>query len=236
MDKHLKGLLGVICRADDIIVHGKTEQEHNDHIYALFNRLLQVNMWLNSKKAVFCCTHIPFFRMTIDSDGLMPDPNKVKSIKDWKTPTCVAEVQSFLGLVNYLLRFLTNLATLCKPLQDLCKSNVLFNWSPNTEQAFQNIKNVITDGVKLWFYDERLPLIIESDASSLGLGSAMLQPVMEKDGELTPIYFHSKTLSDVEKNYPNIDRELLGVVHAVEKFLNFTTGCKLSFILIINLF
>ena len=54
----------------------------------------------------------------------------------------------------------------------------------------------------------------------------MLQPDKEKDGELAPIYFHSKTLSDTEKNYPNIDRELLGVVHAVEKFSNFTTGHK----------
>ena len=99
--------------------------------------------------------------MTIDSDGLMPDPNKVKSIKDWKTPTHVAEVQSFLGLVNFLLRFIPNLVTLHKPLQDLCKSNVLFNWSPNTEQAFQNIKNAITDDVRLRFYDESLPLIIE---------------------------------------------------------------------------
>ena len=89
--------------------------------------------------------------MTIDSDGLMPDPNKVKSIKDWKTPACVSDMQSFLGLVNYLLRFTPNLATLGKPLQDLCKSNVLFNWSLNREQAFHNIKNDITDDVKLRF-------------------------------------------------------------------------------------
>ena len=143
--------------------------------------------------------------MTIDSDGLMSDPNKVKSIKDWKTPTYVAEVQGFLGLVNYLLRFIPNLATLCKPLQDLCKSNVLFNWSPNTEQKFQNIKNAITDDVRLWFNDESLPLIIESDASGLGLVSAMLQPDKDKDGELALIYFHSKTLSYTEKNYPNIE-------------------------------
>ena len=79
----------------------------------------------------------------------MPDPNKVKSIKDWKTPTSVAEVQSFLGLVNYLLRFIPNLATLHKPLQDLSKSNVLFNWSLNTKHALQNIKNIITNDVKL---------------------------------------------------------------------------------------
>ena len=85
-------------------------------------------------------------------------------------------------------------------------------------------------------YDESLPLIIESDASGLGLGSSMLQPVMEKDDELAPIYFYSKTLSDTEKNYPNIDRELSGVVHALEKFSNFTTGHKLSFTLIISLF
>ena len=127
MDKHLKGLLGVISIADDIIVHGKTEQEHYDCMYALFNRLLKINMQLNPKKAVFCCTHIPFFGMTIDSDGLMPDPSNVKSIKDRKTPTCVEDVQSFLGFVNYLLRFIPNLATLHKPLQDLCKSNVLFH-------------------------------------------------------------------------------------------------------------
>ena len=106
-------------------------------------------MQLDPEKAVFCCTHTPFFGMKIDRDGLMADPNRVKSIKDWKTPTCVADVQRFLGLVNYLLRFIPNLATLHKPLQDMCKSNVLFHWSPNTEQAFQNIKNAITDDVKL---------------------------------------------------------------------------------------
>ena len=61
LDKYLKGLLGVICIADDIIVHSKTEQEHNDCMYALFNRLLKINMQLNPEKAIFCCICIPFF-------------------------------------------------------------------------------------------------------------------------------------------------------------------------------
>ena len=68
--------------------------------------------------------------------------------------------------------------------------------------------------------------MIESAASGLRLGSVTFQPEKNKDGELAPIYFHFKTLSDTEKNYPNIDRELLGVVHTVEKFSNFTTGYK----------
>ena len=131
------------------------------NLKGLLYRLLKINMQLNPVKAIFCCTCIPFFGMTIDSDGLMPDPNKVRSIKDWKTPMCVPQVQSFLSLVNYLLRFIPNLATLHKPLQDLCKSNVIINWSPNTEQPFQNIENAITDDVKLRFHDESLPLIIE---------------------------------------------------------------------------
>ena len=119
---------------------------------------------------------MPFFGQVLTKEGLRSDLHKVDVIKQWPTQTNVTELQSFLGSVNYLCKFIPYLSDLRQPLQGLFKSNSDFLWTQVNERTFNNIKEAITKDVTLQFFDQEQPLYIEVDASKKGIGAIMLQP------------------------------------------------------------
>ena len=160
-------------------------------------------------------------------DGLSPDTKKVELIQQWPTPTNHKELQSFLGTVNYLSRFLAFLSDLHVPLQALLKKDTEFVWMSVHQHAFDQIKLHVSNDVKLQFYDSSKPLYIEVDTSKKGIGAVMLQqdsiiPNTSNSTEilmnLHPISYTSKTLSSTESNYSNIEHELLGLLLAITHF------------------
>ena len=112
----------------------------------------------------------------MSAEGIKPDPNKVKAIKDWPIPLNVKELQSFLGSVNYLSHFVPELSSLTTPLQPLVKTNTDFIWLQSHTEAFEWIKNAISYDCLLQFCDVSCPLLIKWDASMKGLGCIFLQP------------------------------------------------------------
>ena len=106
-----------------------------------------------------------------------PDPGKVKAFKEWPTLTNVKELQSFLGSVNYLSRFIPKLSCLRTPLQPFVKNNSEFLWLQTHTDVFEKIKCAISDDCFLQFYDISHPLLIECDASKNGLTCLLLQPM-----------------------------------------------------------
>ena len=169
---------------------------------------------------------MPFFSQIFTKDGLKPDPHKVDVIQQWPTPTCVAELQSFLGSVKYLCKFIPYLPDLRQPLQELLKSSNEFYWTQVHEKAFNQLKEAIAKDVTLQFFNQDLPLYIEVDASKKGIGAVMLQPDkttkntsnVQIPNNLRPVAYVSKTLTSCESNYSNIERELLGVLFHVLHF------------------
>ena len=143
-----------------------------------------------------------------------------------------------MGSVNYLSKFLAFLSDLCAPLQPLLKKDSEFIWTDTHIVAFNHIKEHVSNDVKLQFFDSSKPLFIEVDASKQGIGAAMLQcdPIVkdssstEIPNNLRPISYASKTLSETESNYSNIERALLGVVFAVTHFKHFTYGRPVTII------
>ena len=142
-------------------------------------------MHLNPDKVKIDCHEAPFFRNVLSKDGLSPDNTKVQLIKDWPVPTNHKELQSFLGTVNYLSRFLAFLSDLCAPLQSLLKKDTQFVWTSVHQHAFDQIKLHVSNDVKLQFYDANRPLYIEVDTSKKGIGMVMLQEdsIMKDDSK-----------------------------------------------------
>ena len=144
----------------------------------------------------------------------------------------VTELQSFLGSVNYLSWFITGLSQLRKPLQVLVKKNSEFVWTTVHDKSFHDLKDMVSEDCLIQFYDLQKPLYIECDASKQGIGCVMLQPddnitsntVDGIPSNLRPVAYASKSLSEAEQNYANIERELLGVVFSLETFKHFTSG------------
>ena len=181
---------------------------------------------------------MPFFGQVLTKEGLRPDPYKVDVIKQWPTPTNITELQSFLGSVNYLCKFIPYLSDLRQPLQGLLKSDREFLWTQIHDKAFNNLKQAICKDITLQFFDSDLSLYIKADASQKGIGAIMLQPdkkckntsTTEIPNNLRPVAYASKTLTSCESNYSNFERELLGVLFSVLHFKHFTYGCKVHII------
>ena len=188
-------------------------------------------MYLNPDKVKINCSEVQFFGNVLSKDGLSSDNTKVQLIKDWPVPTNHKELQSFLGTVNYLSRFLAFLSDFHVPLQALLKKGTEFVWTLVHRHTFDQIKLHVSNDVKLQFYNASKPLYIEVDTSKKGIGAVMLQqdsivPNTVKSDEvltnLRPISYASKTLWSTESNYLNIECELLGLLFTVTHFKHFT--------------
>ena len=125
----LDGLSGVTNIADDVLVFCRTESEFKTNMTSFLDRCVEQDMHLNPEKIQINCERVPFFGNTLSKDGLSLDLNKVRLIQEWPTPQNQKELQSFLGTVNYLSRFLTFLSDLRAPLQNLLKKESEFVWT-----------------------------------------------------------------------------------------------------------
>ncbi|KAL5010856.1 hypothetical protein ScPMuIL_013161 [Solemya velum] len=155
--------------------------------------------------------------MLYDADGVHPDPDKVKAIQEMDTPQSAKQLQEFLGMVTYLSPFLPHASQLTAPLRELFKKDVLFDWTPSHQVAYNKIISLISREVSLSYFDPQKPSVLQVDASSRGLGAVLMQANK-------PIAFASKSLSECEQRYANIERELLAVVFGCEKFHTYLYG------------
>ena len=234
----LEGLNGTINIADDVLVFCCDYNSFKSNVISFLNRCGEKHLHLNPDKIQINIPDVSFFDQVLTKEGLKPDPHKVDVIKQLPTPTNVTELQSFLGSVNYLCKFIPYLSDLRQPLQGLLKSNSEFIWTQVHDKAFENLKQAICKDITLQFFDSDLPLYIEADASQKGIRVIMLQPdkshkntsKSEIPSNLRPVAYASKMLTSCESNYSNIERELLGVLFSVLHFKHFTYGHKVHII------
>ena len=151
------------------------------------------------------------------TDGQKPSQNKVKAIQEMPPPQCKKQVQSFIGMINYLSKFSAYLFELAEPICELSKEKVPFNWGLEHEEVFQLIKKEIMTAPILAYYNPKKPTILQTNTSCKGLGACLLQN--EK-----PVYFASKALTETQKGYVAIELELLAVAWVMEKFHHFLYG------------
>lgn len=214
-------LEGILCVADDLMLYGvgDTDEEalvdHDRKLDALLKRCSSVGIRLNKAKVKLRQTSAPFLGHLVTNKGLLPDPEKVKAVKEMPAPTDVEGVQRLNGFVNYLAKFLPQLSDVMQPIRQLTRQDVPWNWAPVQEKAFTKVKELVMQAPILRFYDPEKPLTIQCDASEKGLGAALLQ-------EGQPLCFASRALTDTETRYAQIEKEMLAIVFAVEKFHQYT--------------
>ena len=223
LDQEIDDLDGVRTVADDILVlgNGETMQEavadHDRKLKELFDRCRAKHIKLNPNKIELKKTSMPYIGHILTSDGVQADPAKVQAILEMKQPTDVAGVRRILGTVNYLAKFLPHLSQVSEPLRQLTKKNQPFDWDKSHDAAFTQIKKLITEPPVLKYYESTKPLIIQCDASDHGLGAALIQ-------EGKPVAFASRALTHAEKQYAQIEKELLAIVYGTERFHQYTYG------------
>ena len=206
----LQGLPYVQCLLDDIVVTGRNDDEHLRNLENVLKRLHEYGLSVNKNKCEFFKDQIEYCGYVVDCFGVHKSKSKINAIVKCKTPANVSDLRSFLGLVNYYHKFLLNLSTVLHPLYELLEKNAQFVWSANCQNAFEEVKTLISSDLVRAHYDPNVSLKVECDASPVGVG-AVLSHVYE-DGSERPIAFASKSLSKTERNYVQIDKEALAIV------------------------
>lgn len=217
LNETLEGLQGCINVADDIIVHGKSEMEHDRNMKELISRCKERNVQLNDEKACLKKKELEFLGHIIGQNGVKPDPNKVKAILEMPEPNDAAGVRRFCGIIQYLARFIPNLSTTAEPLRSLTRKNAEFRWGKECEESFAELKRKVAEATTLNYFDENKPLSIQVDSSIDGIGAVLLQ-----DGK--PIEFASRALTDTQQKWAQIEKETLAVVFGLERFHQYTYG------------
>lgn len=223
MDKILAGCKGVLVYLDDILVHGKDKTEHDIHLQAVLERLKQFDVMLNKEKLEIGKSSVKFVGHVISADGIRPAIDKLEAIRKCRKPESPEEIRSFLGLVTYLGSFIPDLATKAAPLRRLIvEGKDSFAWEVAHDKCFQEIKDCITNDLKLSFFDRQRKTTIVVDASPVGLGAILTQK--DEKGKDHVVMFASKTLADPEKRYCQTEKEALAIVWAIERFHHFVAG------------
>jgi hypothetical protein len=208
---------GVEVYIDDILIHGSNKEIHDDRLHKVLMRCRDINLKLNKEKCVIGKDKVSFLGHEISDKGMQAKRDKTKAVLDMPVPTDKQELQRFLGFVQYLSKFCPGLATETMALREILKKNNSFIWEKAQESAFMKIKSLVSDTPILRHFDPNKHVTLQVDASSYGLGAVLLQ-----DGQ--PVEYASKSLTDAQKNYAQIEKELLACLFAVKKFHYYIFG------------
>jgi RNase H-like domain found in reverse transcriptase len=165
---------------------------------------------------------VEFLGMIMRPNQLTMDPTKLAGIKDWLTPTSVKAVRSFLGFGNFYRRFIGHFADLARPLNNLTKKNKQFEWTTECQTAFEALKKKFTESPILLMPDPEKPFVIESDASKFATGAVLRQK--DTNGDWHPCGYISHSFDTTQRNYEIYDRELLGIIRALETWRHYLLG------------
>ena len=223
MHQMIEGLQGVEVVADDFVTVGFGEtlevatHNHDQNIRAFLQRCVERGVKLNAEKVQLRLSKVPFIGHIATDQGLCADPSKVRAITEMPPPTDVAAVQRLLGMVQYLCKFLPHLSDLTKPLRDLTKKDTECIWDHPQQEAFKRLKDAVASTPVLRYYSLQDEVTLQCDASQAGLGATIMQ-----NGQ--PVAYASRALTSAETRYAQIEKELLAIVFACDRFETYIYG------------
>ena len=222
MSTALEGLEGVVCLMDDILIHGKTREEHDKRVLATLERLQKYGITLNKEKCSFSTDSVRFLGHIVRREGVRADPEKVRGIRDLAEPRNLIELRRFLGMCNQLNKFSPLLTDTTKPMRDLLCSRNQWLWGETQPKAFMETKQLLSSTPILSLYDQKRPTRVSADASSFGLGAVLMQ--QHSDKQWRPIAYASRAMTPTEQRYAQVEKEALAVTWACERFLHYLLG------------
>jgi hypothetical protein len=199
----------VVVFIDDILIFSKNEEEHDEHLHLVLQKLRENQLYAKLNKCEFWLKEVSFLGHIISEGGISIDPSKVKDVLSWNTPQNVSDIRSFLGLAGYYRRFIEGFSKISKPMTELLAKGNTFKWTPRSETSFQELKKRLTTAPVLTMPDMEKRFLIYCDASSQGLGCLLMQ------GRHVMAYA-SRQLRKHEEKYPAHDLELAIMVHALK--------------------
>lgn len=172
MDQILCGLPGVQCYLDDILVTGRNEEDHLKNLETTLQRLEEYGLRVRKDKCEFFQPPVEYLGHIIDATGLHKAPAKAKAIVEAPPPQNVSQLRSFQGLLNYYGKFISQLATLLKPLHELLGQNKAWKWTEACDVAFNKAKDALLNSDVLTHFEPSLPSTVGLRCLPLWSGSS----------------------------------------------------------------
>ncbi|KAF8755124.1 hypothetical protein RHS01_05741 [Rhizoctonia solani] len=188
----------VIIYLDDILIYSKDDATHTKHVHEVLKRLMDNQLFCKASKCTFHVTSVEYLGIIVLDKGFSLDKLKIQAVQEWPVPTKVKEVQLFLGFANFLRRFVANFSHMARPLHNLVRKKTPWKWDIKEQEAFQGLKDAITNAPVLRHADPTKPYFLETDASGAALGA--------------------------EQNYDTHDKELLAIIRSFEYWRIFLEG------------
>lgn len=221
--KNFGDIKNTIIYFDDLLIATDSLEEHDKTLKKVIERAREKGIKFNKEKFQFQKSEVKYIGHIFDKNGMRIDQEKIRAINDLKPPKSKKDLQKLLGLVNYVRKFIPNLGEISSSLSSLLKKDIFFQWTEIHDKDLQTIKNEINKNTTLKNFDPNKEIIIHTDASQNGIGCCLMQ-------EGRPVAYGSRGLSDTEKRYAIIEKEMLAIWYAVEKFHNFVYGRPIKII------
>ena len=229
MDRILLGLTwkSTIPYLNNCIIFSLTADEHIERLREIFQRFKNANLTANPLKCEFVRQHVLFQDHIVSWDGIKADPAKTSAVRQYPIPTSVTEVKSFLGLCSYDQRYIRNFASTARPLYQLTEKTKEFYWTPEAQQAFEQLKDCLTLSPILAFPSMKEPLILYTGASQIAIRAVLSQ---FQDGLERVICYASKALNKVQSRYSTTNFELLAIINYTKHFKHYLLGRRFMII------
>ena len=223
MDLILADLQWTTCLVylDDIIVFGRTFQEHLARLDEVLVKLKQANLKIKPSKCNLFSTQVHYLGHVISAEGVMADPAKVAAVREWPVPRNQTEVQSFVGLASYYRRFVKGFADIARPLHQFGEKGKRFQWTEDCQWAFEQLKTSLITAPVLSYPDPSKTFILDTDASDVGIGAVLSQ---EEGGYERVVAYASRALTKQERKYATTKKELLSMVAFTKHFKHYLLG------------
>lgn len=218
----------VVIYMDDILIPSKTFEEGLDRLGEVLKLLKDAGFTLKMEKCHFFRERIDFLGFEIDSNGVRPGLSKTEAVSKFPTPSSQHDVRRFLGLASFFRRFVKGFATIARPLTSLLKKDIPWRWNDSEAQAFQTIKEKLTDRPVLALFSHTAETQLHTDASKLGVAGILLQ--RSQSDPWRPVAYFSRQTQPDEMKLHSYELETLAVVSSLSRFRTYLIGIRFTII------
>ena len=217
MSEIIENVDGCICYIDDLLIYGRTKEEHDQRLKQVLEQLSRNNIKLNKQKCKFAQTEIQYLGHVLTAQGIQIEKAKLQAILDMPTPNSRKDLERFLGMIQYIGRFIPSLSEISAPLRILLQKETEWHWEKQQQDAYEKLKDLATKAPTLKYYDVNKPVELSVDSSKDGMGAVLIQ-------EGSPVAYASRALTEAEKGYAQIEKEMLAIKFGCQKFHQYIYG------------
>ena len=216
---------GTVNFLDDVVIHGRDMEEHDQRLNNVLARFAKHNPTLNRERCIFAASAVDFLGHKIAAAGVETKRDNVEAIRKLDAPENTKQLASFLGTTNFYRKFVPQYAVISEPLQKLLPNDTPFESSNRQQHAFDTLKSKIISPPVLAHFDHNVETFVTTDASGIAVGAVLSQLI---DGEERPVAFASHALSSTERKYSTGERQALACVYACEHWQTYLYGRRFT--------